>query len=102
MSKQSDPRAMHIPREHLLDGLLLRHEAPDLNALNQVAALLPLAVLQRLAGLHDMVARRFRRPTEHLTVREVEQTTERLRDRLALQLVGVDASKERDLHTYLY
>src|SRR5690606_34326521 len=78
----------------------LGHQAPDLDALDEVAALLPVPILQRLARLHNMVPRALRRASEHLAVRKVQQTTERFRDHLPPLLLRVDARQQRDLNKH--
>lgn len=91
---------MSLLGEHFLDRCGLWHEAPYFDALHQVTALFPFAVLQRLAGLHDMVTRALRRTSEDLAVREVEQPAERLRDQFALLLLAIDACEQRDFHKH--
>jgi len=68
---------IHSLGQHLLDGSSLRHQTPDLDALDQVPTLLPVPILQRLARLHDMIPCAFGRAGENLPIGEVQEPPER-------------------------
>src|SRR5689334_23260768 len=93
------PQALFLDTlaKHLLQRGRLGHQAPDFNALNEISAFLPLALLERLARLHDMVPRALGGTGENLPVSKVQQPPEWLGDRLALLFFRVDAGKEGDL-----
>ena len=52
---------LDMPGKDLKDGVFLREQLPDLDRLDQLDTPLPLAALERLARLHDMVPRVLRR-----------------------------------------
>jgi hypothetical protein len=91
---------MKLLGEHLLDGGHLRHERPDLDALDEIAALLPIAVLKSLAGLHDVITCGLGRASEDLAIGEIKKATEGLRDDLALLLFRIEAREKRNLHEH--
>jgi hypothetical protein len=68
---------IHLLGKHLLNGSCLRHQTPDLDALDQVPALLPISILQRLARLHDMIPGAFGRTGEDLPIGKVQEPPER-------------------------
>lgn len=47
---------LNLLGEHGLDGLWLGHELPDLDGVDELSSLVPLAGSKRLRGLHDVVA----------------------------------------------
>lgn len=90
----------YVLREHLFHRRRLRHQAPDLDVLNQVAAFHPVAFLQSLARLHDMISRALRRSSEHLAVGKFQEPPERLRDNPALLLLIVRGRKHGNLNEH--
>lgn len=76
----------NAPRQHVLDGLLARHQVPHLDAVNELDALLPVSRLERLGSLHDVIALVLGRAREDLAVRVVEHAPERTRDDLLFHL----------------
>lgn len=87
----------YVLGKHLLNRSTLRHQTPNLDILDEISALLPFTILQSLARLHDMIPSALRRTSEDLPIRKVHQPTEGFRDSLALLLLGVDASQQRNL-----
>lgn len=76
----------NAPRQHVLDGLLARHQVPHLDAVNELDTLLPVSRLERLGRLHDVIALVLGRSGKDLTVGVVEHAPERARDDLLLHL----------------
>ncbi len=72
--------------QHHLDLLRAGHQLPDLDVRDQLDARLAVAVLQRLARLHDVITRVLGWSREDLAVRVVEHTTEGSRDDALAQL----------------
>jgi len=68
---------IHLLGEHLLNGSSLRHQTPDFDTLDEVPALLPIPILQRLARLHDMIPGAFWRTGKDLPIGKVQEPPKR-------------------------
>jgi hypothetical protein len=85
------------PGKLLLDLGGIVQQRPDLDGQDEVPGLLPLTVLQSLAGLHDVVPSALGRTHESLPVGLLEQPPERPADRLSLGLVRVERGQKGNL-----
>lgn len=66
--------------KHSLDTLGVRHQVPDLDAVNEVSGLLPLTSSKGLGGLHDVIPGVLRRPGKDLAFMVLEHTAVGLAD----------------------
>lgn len=90
----------HSLRQHVLDLGGVVEQLPNLDGQDQIFRSLPLARLQRLAGLDDVVTRVLRRAHERLLVRHVQQPLERLARDSPPLLLGVHARQQGDLNQH--
>lgn len=75
-------------------------QVPNLDGNNQVPSFLPLASLQGLARLDNVVTSVLRRTHEGLSVGHIQQSLEGLASHSPSLLLSVNASKQRDLNKH--
>ena len=76
----SETLLLNLLGEHSLDLLSIRHEVPDLDAVDEVDGLLPLTSGQGLGSLHHVVSSVLRGASEDLSLMVLEHTSVGLAD----------------------
>ena len=92
---------LNLLGEHGLDGLWLGHELPNLDGVDELSSLVPLAGSERLGCLHDVVTGVLRWSSEDLALVVLEHTAVSLRDDTLLDVWGgTGLRKEWDLQEH--
>lgn len=77
---------LNLLRKHSLDGVWLGHELPDLDRVDELGSLVPLAGSKSLGGLHDVVAGVLWWSSEDLALVVLEHAAVGLRDDTLLDI----------------
>lgn len=92
---------MDLSREHLLDGVWLGHQFPNLDGVDELGRFLPFSSGQSLGGLHNVVSGVLGWAGENLTLMVLEHAAVCLADDSLLD-IGRRAGlcKERDFEKH--